>query len=177
VGPFRESGAFFPSTLDAGTADRVLAATREALLALEVTSGVTHAEFKLTADGPRLIEVNGRLGGFVNDLVGRATGVSMVRLVLENALATSTPVPERIDMPGDMPGRRVAFQRFYPPPSSTATPRITRRSARPSPTSTTSCGSITWREAASQSDRVSRTSTTRGTGSTPWWTRCHRPRR
>jgi biotin carboxylase len=112
VEPFRESGVFFPSTLGADTADQVLTATRRTLRALEVTCGVTHTEFKLTANGPRLIEVNGRLGGFINDLVGRATGVSMLRLALENALGMEPPVPARVDRPAG----KIAFQRFYPPP-------------------------------------------------------------
>ncbi|MBT2385838.1 acetyl-CoA carboxylase biotin carboxylase subunit family protein [Streptomyces sp. ISL-11] len=128
VEPFRESGVFFPSTLDEPTATRVLARTEEALRALGVVSGITHTEFKLTPDGPRLIEVNGRLGGFVNDLVGRATGVSMLRVALENALGTGTPVPER----ADAPAARVTFQRFAPPPvgATTVTGTTGRKEAR-----------------------------------------------
>lgn len=125
VEPFRESGVFFPSTLDERVATRVLALTDEALSALGVTSGITHTEFKLTPDGPRLIEVNGRLGGFVNDLVGRATGVSMLRLALENALATGAPVPRRLDTAAT---GRVTFQRFAPPPvTATAVTGVTGR--------------------------------------------------
>ncbi|MCD9196201.1 hypothetical protein [Streptomyces albireticuli] len=130
VEPFRESGVFFPSTLDEPAAARVLARAEEALRALGVTSGVTHTEFKLTPDGPRLIEVNGRLGGFVNDLVGRATGVNVLRLALENALATGAPVPSRLDAPAAT--RRVTFQRFAPPPvtATTVTGLSGRKEAR-----------------------------------------------
>jgi biotin carboxylase len=110
--PFREGGVFFPSTLGPQVAEEALAQTERALRHLGVVSGITHTEFKLTAHGPRLIEVNGRLGGFLNDLVARATGVSMLRIALENALATGTPVPERIDRTAE----RVAFQRFAQPP-------------------------------------------------------------
>ncbi|WP_137992791.1 ATP-grasp domain-containing protein [Streptomyces vilmorinianum] len=117
VEPFRESGVFFPSTLPETAANAVLDGTTQALRALEVTSGVTHTEFKLTPEGPRLIEVNGRLGGFVNDLVSRSTGVGMLRIALENALAAGAPVPARIDAAaaGAEPPR-IAFQRFAPPP-------------------------------------------------------------
>jgi biotin carboxylase len=44
--------------------------------ALGFTHGVTHAEFKLTATGPRLIEVNARAGGDLIPYLGmRATGI------------------------------------------------------------------------------------------------------
>ncbi|MGW7612376.1 ATP-grasp domain-containing protein [Streptomyces sp. NPDC054766] len=45
-------------------------------LALGVTDGWTHTELKLTPDGPKLIEVNGRLGGDLIPYLGmRASGV------------------------------------------------------------------------------------------------------
>ncbi|MGW2367859.1 ATP-grasp domain-containing protein [Streptomyces sp. NPDC001667] len=108
--PFRETGAFFPSNVDAVTAARLTEATEQALRALGVTSGIAHTEFKLTADGPRLIEVNGRLGGFIDDTVGRATGFPMLRTALDCALGRvsadlTAPVHQRI-----------AFQRFFAPP-------------------------------------------------------------
>jgi biotin carboxylase len=44
--------------------------------ALGFTDGMTHAEFKLTPDGPKVIEVNGRLGGDMIPYLGlRATGM------------------------------------------------------------------------------------------------------
>jgi biotin carboxylase len=44
--------------------------------ALGVTDGWTHTELKLTPDGPRLIEVNGRLGGDLIPYLGmRASGI------------------------------------------------------------------------------------------------------
>ena len=44
--------------------------------ALGFTDGVTHTEIMLTADGPKVIEVNGRLGGDMIPYLGlRATGV------------------------------------------------------------------------------------------------------
>ncbi|WP_203913234.1 ATP-grasp domain-containing protein [Rhizocola hellebori] len=44
--------------------------------ALGFTDGVTHTEIMLTADGPKVIEVNGRLGGDVIPYLGwQATGV------------------------------------------------------------------------------------------------------
>jgi biotin carboxylase len=54
--------------------------------ALGVAHGVTHAEVRLTAAGPRLVELNGRLGGdlipFISTL---ATGIDLVRAAAEMA--------------------------------------------------------------------------------------------
>ncbi|MCZ0209693.1 ATP-grasp domain-containing protein [Streptomyces sp. UMAF16] len=108
--PFRETGAFFPADLPKPVRAELLEATADALRALGVTGGITHTEFKLTADGPRLIEVNGRLGGFVNDVVGRATGFSLLRTALDCALGT-LPAPLTVPAP-----ERVAYQRFLAPP-------------------------------------------------------------
>lgn len=53
---------------------RVLSDTHAAL---GVRDGWTHSEFMLTADGPKVIEVNGRLGGDLIPLLGQlATGVA-----------------------------------------------------------------------------------------------------
>lgn len=52
---------------------RILTAVHEAL---GYTDGWTHAEFKLTEQGPKLIEVNGRLGGDLIPYLGmRASGI------------------------------------------------------------------------------------------------------
>ncbi|WP_103501520.1 MULTISPECIES: ATP-grasp domain-containing protein [unclassified Streptomyces] len=48
--------------------------------ALGITLGVTHTEIRLTPAGPRVIEVNGRLGGgLIPHLGALATGVDLVR--------------------------------------------------------------------------------------------------
>jgi hypothetical protein len=48
----------------------------DAHVALGFTDGATHTELKLTPAGPRLIEVNGRLGGDLIPYLGlRATGI------------------------------------------------------------------------------------------------------
>jgi hypothetical protein len=84
--PFRETGSFMPS--DLGETDK--AAVREvassAIRALGITSGIIHTEVKMTLDGPRLIEVNGRVGGSINGLMDKIGGPSMMRLVLQIGL-------------------------------------------------------------------------------------------
>lgn len=80
--------------------------------ALGFTHGWTHTELKLTADGPKIIEVNGRLGGDLIPYLGeRATGVDLIRAAA--ALATGRPPQLR-------PTRqRVAAIRFLYPPVET----------------------------------------------------------
>lgn len=86
VPPFRERGSFVPHTLDAVTADRVAAVAVAAVTALGVRDGLVHTEVKLTPDGPRVIEVNGRLGGLVADIVRRGSGVDLVAAAMRLAL-------------------------------------------------------------------------------------------
>ncbi|MGW2426314.1 ATP-grasp domain-containing protein [Streptomyces sp. NPDC001709] len=93
--PFRETGQFWPAALDDGARQEVCALTTAALRAVGVTSGVTHTEIKLTPDGPKIIEVNGRLGGHVNELSRRSCGIDMVRLAGRIALGDTVP-PVRI---------------------------------------------------------------------------------
>jgi biotin carboxylase len=66
--------------VDAGdplwTDERLLGVVQRALTALGYADGVVHAELKLTPAGPKVIEVNARLGGDLIPYLGlRATGV------------------------------------------------------------------------------------------------------
>ncbi|GID30477.1 ATP-grasp domain-containing protein [Paractinoplanes brasiliensis] len=107
--PLRETGYVVPSTLSGKRREEVLALTGAALTALGVRHGVTHTEVKLTPDGPRIIEVNGRLGGYVADLVRRARGFDLVRAALTVALGRPCAPPSTAY-------RRHAFQYFLTPP-------------------------------------------------------------
>ena len=78
IKPFRESGHFWPSHLDEATQEQARAVTTAALRAIGFHDGVSHTELKLTPDGPRVIEVNGRLGGFVNELFAHSGGPDLV---------------------------------------------------------------------------------------------------
>jgi biotin carboxylase len=98
--PFREVGQFWPAELAPGEEAAVLDRTGRALAALGVTVGFTHTELKLTPAGPRIIEVNGRLGGHLNELARRACGVDLIRLAGLAALGepvTAAPLrPARV---------------------------------------------------------------------------------
>ncbi|MFJ3202333.1 acetyl-CoA carboxylase biotin carboxylase subunit family protein [Streptomyces sp. NPDC086989] len=92
--PFREVGQFWPSPLGIAETDAVLDLVTAALRAIGFGTGVTHTELKLTPGGPRVIEVNGRLGGHISELARRAAGLDAVRMAGTAALGdTSTPSP------------------------------------------------------------------------------------
>src|SRR5205814_6353046 len=58
--------------------ERLQAAVQAAHAALGFEHGVTHTEVRLTSRGPRIVEVNGRLGGDLITYVGLlATGVDL----------------------------------------------------------------------------------------------------
>lgn len=107
--PFRERGFFLPATVDADTADAVVAVTRDAVRALGVRHGIVHAELKLTVAGPRILEVNGRVGGHVPDLLRRAGGPDAVALALRTSLG-QTPQTRPPTHPG------VTYQYVLLPP-------------------------------------------------------------
>jgi predicted ATP-grasp superfamily ATP-dependent carboligase len=111
--PLRETGYVVPCTLADDVREQVLALTEASILALKVRHGTTHVEVKLTPYGPRIIEVNGRLGGYVADLVSRARGVDLVRATLAAALGRAADVPPAAY-------RRYAFQYFITPPMPAA---------------------------------------------------------
>lgn len=104
--PFRETGCFVPSTLDGKDEQAVLDLAERAVRALGVTIGVTHTEIMLTAAGPRVIEVNGRLGGSIGPLVRRAAGYDLARAAIELALGRDPGQPRPVF-------RRVAY-RYLP---------------------------------------------------------------
>ena len=91
--PFRETGMMLPATLPPDWTGRVLDTTTMALRALGVVCGVTQTELKLTTAGPRVIEVNGRTGGYIPWLLHRGCGTDLVRLALAAALGTLGEVP------------------------------------------------------------------------------------
>lgn len=109
VAPFRETGRFWPSPFTPEENDELRALAARAVLALGIRHGITHTEIKLTPAGPRLIEVNGRLGGGIQDLAVRAAGLDLIelaaRICLGEGVAPRLPAIER-----------VYYQAFHPAP-------------------------------------------------------------
>jgi biotin carboxylase len=108
--PFRETGFCIPAALGGADLDAVLAMASTVVAALELQTGCVHTEIKSTPDGPRVIEVNGRVGGGVPDMLASAAGVDLFELSMRVALG------ERLELPGLFPCASVGYRFFYQPP-------------------------------------------------------------
>jgi hypothetical protein len=91
--PFRETGQIWPTHLGPGETREVTDLAEAALRCLGVRWGVCHTEIKLTGAGPRLLEVNGRLGGFVGELARRALGLDLIEVAGVVALGWEPELP------------------------------------------------------------------------------------
>jgi biotin carboxylase len=112
---FRETGFFIPADVTAADQAAVLDLTTRAIEALGVSTGCLHTEVKFTQNGPRIIEVNGRVGGGVPEMLERAAGVKLVELTLRLALGESVRVE------GPVVTERVGYRFFLQPPPVSAT--------------------------------------------------------
>ncbi|MDU0290835.1 ATP-grasp domain-containing protein [Saccharothrix longispora] len=90
--PYAEEVGHFVDARDPLLADpALLKALQRTHEALGFTDGVTHSEFMLTESGPKVIEVNGRLGGDLIPYLGLlATGIDPG--LVAAAAATGSPV-------------------------------------------------------------------------------------
>ncbi|MEV4037019.1 ATP-grasp domain-containing protein [Streptomyces umbrinus] len=111
--PYRETGSFFPAHLPPQTAARVKSLVSMAIRGLGIRLGICHTEVKLSPDGPQVIEVNGRLGGRVNELVRQTGGPDLVRIAAQLALC-QTATPRIVDA---WDPSCIAFLYAKPPPS------------------------------------------------------------
>jgi biotin carboxylase len=90
--PALETGMMLPSGLDAGQQAEIVEVADRALRALDFRHGLAHTELMLTAEGPRIIEVNARAGGALPYLFGLAADVDLFQLAGQVALGR---LPER----------------------------------------------------------------------------------
>ncbi len=89
--PFRETGYCTPTALSPDLQTDVLQVAGDAARALGVTRSCLHTEIKLTDEGPVIIEVNGRPGGGMSEMLERASGgFSILQTALR--LAVGDPV-------------------------------------------------------------------------------------
>jgi hypothetical protein len=110
--PFRETGFFIPADLPHAQLAAVLEVATAALHALGVRTGGFHTEIKLTPAGPRVIEVNGRLGGGIPEMLSQASDVSLFELSMRVALG------ELVVADGPIPCARVGWRFIFQPPTS-----------------------------------------------------------
>jgi len=116
VEPFREAGNFMPHPLDSDEVASVLDLANRAALALEVATGALHIEVKLTDCGPRLIEVNGRIGGGAIDALftkrfGRSLTEIAARVAMGEHLELTPETPTTWSGP-------FTYEFFAQPPTS-----------------------------------------------------------
>ncbi|MEU3526793.1 ATP-grasp domain-containing protein [Streptomyces sp. NPDC038707] len=70
--------AEIPAPLDGQDRAAVERVAADAVLACGLLDGPAHTEVRLTADGPRIVEVNGRIGGvFISHMVRAVTGIDL----------------------------------------------------------------------------------------------------
>ncbi|HTZ10663.1 MAG TPA: ATP-grasp domain-containing protein [Acidimicrobiales bacterium] len=110
--PFRESGFFIPSDLGADDTTAVLDTAARAIAALGVRIGFLHTEIKLSDRGPRVIEVNGRLGGSVPAMMAQAAGIDLLQLSQRVALGQAVHFDGLVATP------RVGYVFYVQPPQS-----------------------------------------------------------
>ncbi len=100
VEPFRETGSFIPHALNDRDRDQVLAVTSAAIAAVSVTTGGLHTEIKLTPDGPRVVEINGRVGIGIPDLLSRASGFELLPISMRVALGEPVVIDQLVPCNG-----------------------------------------------------------------------------
>ncbi|MBI3548787.1 MAG: ATP-grasp domain-containing protein [Elusimicrobia bacterium] len=92
---FIETGDAMPSRHESSDLDAVLAMAKEAVAALGLKNGTVHLEARISPDGPKLIEVNARMGGdYIYDWVKTVWRVDLIEESLRVALGMqSQPNP------------------------------------------------------------------------------------
>ncbi|HFK1529147.1 hypothetical protein CON42_08385 [Bacillus thuringiensis] len=77
---FVEIGHTFPSNMSLNLQQQCEEITIKALKAIEYNFGIAHVELKLTSNGPKIIEINGRpAGDHITDLIELSTGINLVK--------------------------------------------------------------------------------------------------
>ena len=112
---FRETGFFIPAALDPADRQDALDLASAAIEALGVQTGCLHTEVKFTPDGPRIIEVNGRVGGGVPEMLERAAGIPLLELTLRVALGEDPAID------GPVETDRIGYRFFLQPPAASVT--------------------------------------------------------
>jgi hypothetical protein len=107
--PSRETGLVLPTSLRPQQEAAVIDSAIRALAALNVPDGAYHVEAKPHLGHADIVEVNGRLGGFITRLVGYGTGADLGRAALNSVL--SRPVELQLNW------HRAVLVLLYPPPA------------------------------------------------------------
>jgi len=112
--PFRSSGGFFPADIPSSEVPELFDLATSTIKALGSDFGSFRTEIKLTPQGRKIIEINGRPTGLTPGVVKLASGVPLLQLGMRLALG------EHVVVDGPVPCERIAY-RFYREPPLTAT--------------------------------------------------------
>ncbi|SEM30706.1 ATP-grasp domain-containing protein [Rhodococcus maanshanensis] len=84
---FVETGHMFPAAVEETVRTQLVATAEAALCAVGLDHGVVHTELRLTAAGPRIIEINPRpAGNQITELIRHVTGIDLPTVAVELAL-------------------------------------------------------------------------------------------
>jgi biotin carboxylase len=87
-----EKASTYPSQLSNAMQEELLVAAKRAVDLLGLKNGNFHVELIYTANGPKIVEVNARMGGaFVWESMLSAFGVSLIELGMRAVLGAPTP--------------------------------------------------------------------------------------
>jgi biotin carboxylase len=109
--PFRETGHFVPSHLPPEIVTEILEVVTMALTGIGVVIGNVHTEVKLTPEGPRVIEVNGRTAGAIPAVLALASGYFLLESAMTVALGGAPAAG------GLLPCDRIGFRVNLQPPT------------------------------------------------------------
>src|SRR6185503_10232981 len=90
--PCRETGPILPSPLPVERQRELIGFTNQVLDALGGYRGMYHVEVKPSPTGLEVIEVNGRIGGYIAKAVHYGTGQDLARLGLASVLGQAPPL-------------------------------------------------------------------------------------
>jgi hypothetical protein len=105
--PARETGLIFPLVTVQPLRDQLVTTSNRAIAALGIENGIVHTELKLCHGGPRIIEVNPRIGGHLARLMPWTIGVSPITLAMKLASGI------RIDVDGTFQETRKFGAKMY----------------------------------------------------------------
>ncbi|KAL3855367.1 hypothetical protein ACJMK2_014578, partial [Sinanodonta woodiana] len=94
---FTETAACMPSALSYDKQRQLIIAAYQCCLDLGLKNGVFNVEFKMEATCPKLIEVNGRMGGFYHrDWIRKIYGIDVLMSAFEIACGIKPYIPDRL---------------------------------------------------------------------------------
>ncbi|GGI44917.1 hypothetical protein GCM10008018_09490 [Paenibacillus marchantiophytorum] len=86
---FIENGHMFPAKLSEETRMVVTQFVLDALKAVDFNHGIAHTEVKITADGPRIVEINPRTAGnYIVELIQNVTDIHLLQAFVDISLGS-----------------------------------------------------------------------------------------